>query len=146
MRKTLFVVVLTLLVIHSPLAQADPRELPPPVAVVANTLSLNEQQVEALIAMIQAREAAVRPIAQQLEGHRQALAALLESANPDPAAAGKLLIDIRDGERQIAEIARQSASAFVQNLGAEQRERLQFLGNAAQVAPVLPAFKAVGLL
>jgi Spy/CpxP family protein refolding chaperone len=145
MKKTCLIAAILLTTLHSALAQ-EPRELPPPIAVASNFLSLSDSQTQALIAMIQTRDAAIRPIAEQIQTNQKALAAMIESANPDPAAVGQLLISIHSGEKQVAAAAQSAAAAFAETLTPEQQQRMQLLGVAAQVAPVLPAFKALGLL
>ena len=143
MKTTCLAVAISLLtMLHS----ARAEELPQPVVVVSHVLQLSDAQREALVAMIRAREAALRPIAERIESNRQALAALLESPSPDPAEVGQLLIETRQLERHAAEAARQAAETFAATLSDEQRERMGWIAAAAQVAPAVPAFQAVGLL
>lgn len=128
-----------------PLALAD-EGLPAPIVFVTNVLQLSEDQTRALMAMIQARDAALQPIAAKVHADQEALGRLIESPNPDAAMAGQLFIEIHAGEKQAGEVMRVAAASFEEILTPDQRERLQFIRQAAQVEPVLPAFKAVGLL
>jgi uncharacterized membrane protein len=133
------------MILHSPLARAD-EGLPAPIVFVTNFLQLSEGQTRALITMIQARDAALQPIAVKLHADQEALGKLLESPNADAATVGGLLIEIRAGEKQAGAVAHDAAAAFEQILTPEQRDRLQFVRQAAQIEPAIPAFKAVGLL
>ena len=135
-----------LLILQPALAHADDKELPQPIVFVTNFLQLSGVQTSSLITMIQAREAALQPIAETLRASREALANLLDASNPDAAAVGRLLIEIRGEENQLGEVARQAAASFEETLLPEQRQRLQFVRQAAQVQPAIPAFKTVGLL
>jgi hypothetical protein len=145
MRKTCFAVSVLLIILHSPLARAE-QGLPAPIVFVTNFLQLSEDQTRALIAMIQTRDAALQPIAVKLHADQEMLGQLLESPTADPTSVGRLLLEIRAGEQQAATIAHDAAAAFEQGLTSEQHERLQFVRQAAQVQPTLPAFHAVGLL
>jgi Spy/CpxP family protein refolding chaperone len=146
MRKTcLAVASLVLMILHSPLARADDG-LPAPIVFVTNFLQLSPDQTMALITMIQARDAALQPIGSKLQTDQEALGKLLDSPDADPAIAGRLMIEIRSLEKQAGTVAHDAAFSFEQILTPEQRERLQFLRQVAQVEPAIPAFRAVGLL
>lgn len=147
MRKTCFAIVsLLLLIVHSPIARADDAALPPPVTVVISFLQLSETQANDLLRMIRERDTVIQPIAQTVQANREALAKLLESPSPDPAKAGQLLIEIHNGEKSIGEQAQAAAASFLLTLTADQSQRMQLIILAAQAAPVIPAFKALGLI
>jgi len=124
----------------SPLAHAQE-----PIAIASHVLQLSEEQTHALLAMVQSRNEALRPIAEKVHANEEALAKLLESSN-DPAAIGALLIEIHAGQKQVAEVARNAAAQFEAILTPEQQQRLQFIRQASQVEPAIQAFRAVGLL
>jgi uncharacterized membrane protein len=146
MRKTLLAAAsLLLMILHSPAARAEDG-LPPPVVFVTNFLQLSPDQTTALIAMIQARDAGLQPIGSKLHADQEALGKLLDSPDADPATAGRLLIEIRTLEKQAGAFARDAAAHFEAILTPDQRQRLQFVRQAAQVEPAIPAFRAVGLL
>ena len=146
MRKNaLAVTSLLLMILHSPLARAD-EPLPAPIVFVTNFLQLSEDQTRALITMIQTRDAALQPIVAKVHTDHEALGKLLESPDADPATAGRLLIEIRTLEKQAGGVAQSATASFEQTLTPEQSERLQFVRQAAQIEPAIPAFKAVGLL
>jgi uncharacterized membrane protein len=146
MRKNaLAVASLLLMILHSPLARAD-EQLPAPIVFVTNFLQLTEDQTRALITMIQARDAALQPIAATLQTDQEALGKLLDSPDADPATVGRLLIEIQALQKQASGVAHDAAASFEQTLTPDQLGRLQFVSQAAQVEPAIPAFKAVGLL
>lgn len=147
MKKVCFTTVSLLLILHSPLARAqEPGGLPQPVVVVASVLQLTEAQVGDLITMVQDREAAIRPIAESLQANHTALAKVLDAATPDPVMVGQLVIDIHNGEKHVGEIAQAAAATFANTLTSEQQERMQHVIQASQIAPAVPAFKALGLI
>jgi len=146
MRTSLAAAFLLLLLLHSPAVRAEEPQAPEPVRVVAAVLGLSEDQVQALVAMLVAREAAIRPAAEQLHLRREALGKLLQTESPDPTAVGALVVEIRTIEAEISRVAQSAAAQFEQVLTPEQRERLAHLRQAAQVCPVIPAFQATGLL
>ena len=147
MRKTRFAAaLLVLMILQSAPARADQSQLPPPIAVVTNLLALSEAQTGALMAMIQSRDAAIRPIAEALQAKQAALGKLLETPGADAASVGQLLIEIHNGQQQASALAQAAAAKFDEVLTPGQRERLQSIRQAEQLAPAIPAFKAVGLL
>lgn len=119
---------------------------PPPVALVSRFLELSNEQTQRLIAIMQEREKAVRPIALAVQATRETLEAALAAPEPDAATVGRLILAIRSGERQASAAAQGAAAAFEATLTPEQGERLEFVRQAARVAPALPAFAATGLL
>ena len=147
MKKTCLAVasLITLMMLHPTIVRADGGELPPPIAFVSTFLQLSEAQTASLIGMIQSRDTAIRPIAEALQGKQQVLQSLLDTPNPDPSAVGTLMVEINAGQHQIATIAQSAAASFAATLTDEQKHRMDFVHQAEQVAPVIPAFKALGL-
>jgi len=133
-----------LVAVHCLAGDAPP--LPPPVMVVASALQLSGDQVQALVSMIGARDAAIAPIAAELQKHGQALEQLLQSPDADPAAVGRLLLEARALQTQMDQVRRQAAAQFEEVLTPDQKDRLQHLRDIAPVVDVIPAFRATGLL
>ncbi len=125
---------------------AGAQELPPPIQVVRSVLGLSDAQTRSLLAMVQARDVAVRPLAEQMRQKNESLARLLEAPSPDAAAIGQLIIEVRAIESAVRLIVQQAAAEFEQTLTAEQRTRLEHLRQAAPACEVSPAFRAAGLL
>lgn len=141
MRKIVFAVTLTLIA-GGALADGPP----PPVQVVANVLSLTDGQVAGWLQLLQARNAAVQPLQQQLQTKQQAIATLLQSPSPDPATLGTLFIDAHAIEIQVMSLVQQTNGQFESLLTDEQRLQLQRVREAAQVCPIVPALQATGLI
>jgi uncharacterized membrane protein len=140
MRKTCFAF-LVLAILYCPLLRAEE-----PIHFVAGFLQLSPDQIAALVTIIQTRDAALQPIAARLRADHESLGKLLDSPDPDPAAVGRLLLSIRTAQKQAETIAGDAAASFGKVLTPDQRDRLQFVRQAAQIEPLLPAFRAVGLL
>ena len=132
-----------LLFAHSLSVRAE--ELPPPIVAVATILELNNDQIHALLTMIDARDAAIRPLAEELQRHQQALEQLLRTPDADAAAVGKLMIETRALGAKIGELRAQAAAQFEQVLTPEQAERLHHIREAASLQEIVPAFRATGL-
>jgi septal ring factor EnvC (AmiA/AmiB activator) len=119
---------------------------PPPIAVVAHVLSLSDDQIHALGEFLQARGDALRPAAEELQKHQQALEQQLQAADPDAATIGRLAIEMKRLQEQIQNALAESNKALDDIFNAEQRARLEQLRGAAGACGVIPAFRAVGLL
>jgi Spy/CpxP family protein refolding chaperone len=143
MKKTIAAACLLVLV-HSLAVHA--ADVPPPVAAVATILKLQNDQVAALSTMIQARDAAIRPLAEELQRHQQALEQALQTPDADAAAVGRLVLETHALGAKIDELRRQAAAQFEQLLTPEQVGRLQHIREAASLQEVVPPFRAVGLV
>lgn len=119
---------------------------PPPIAIVAHVLSLSDDQIHALGEFLQARGEALRPAAEELQKHQQALAEQLNAADPDPATVGRLAIEMKRLQEQVQHALEESNKALDGILNDEQRTRLEQIRGAAGACGVIPAFRAVGLL
>ena len=117
-----------------------------PLEVVAHVLSLSDEQLHALGEILQARNEAIRPALADAQAHEQALAQQLESASPDPQTIGRLMIEMKTIQQQVQRVVADSNAQFEMMLTPEQRVRLEQLRSAAAVCPIIPAFRAVGLL
>lgn len=126
--------------IHSLLCRA--ADVPPPIAAVATILQLNEDQVRALVTMIDARDNAIRPLAMELQQHAQAL----ENPPADAVTVGQLFLEMRALQAKIGEIRQQAAAQFEQALTPDQVERLHHIREAAALSEIVPAFRAAGLV
>jgi hypothetical protein len=146
MKKTLAVACLLLMVHSLPILAEDQPPIPPPIAVVSTVLQLNDAQLHALVMMIQLRDAATQPLAEELQRHGREIERLLGTPDADPAALGRLLIEARGLNAEIGEIRRNAAVPFEQVLTFDQANRLRQIREAAPLQDVLPAFAATGLI
>ena len=143
MRKPAFA--LAVILLSLPLA-AQSQELPQPIQVAATILGLSEGQLHAWVSALEAREAAVRPLAEQIRARHEQLGRVVQSPSPDSATVGRFVLEIRALEQQMGAAARQATEILEQLLDDEQRGRLDFVRNAAGACEVVPAFRAAGLL
>jgi Spy/CpxP family protein refolding chaperone len=147
MKKSFAAAACLLLLVHSlPCRAAEGASLPPPIVAVATILELSEGQVQALVTMIGARDTALRPLAEELQRHQQALEQLLRTPDADAATVGRLVLETRTLSANMANIRGQASAQFEQVLTPEQLEKLQHIREAAAISEILPAFRAAGLV
>ena len=146
MKKSLAAACLLFLAHSLPIHAEEAPPLPPPVAAVATILELNNDQLQALLTMIAARDTAIRPLAEELQRHQQAIEQLLRTPDADAAAVGRLVLETRALTAKIGELRAQAAAQFEQTLTPEQAARLQHIREAASIQEVVPAFRAAGLV
>jgi Spy/CpxP family protein refolding chaperone len=144
--KKSFAAACLVLLAHSLPIHAEEPTLPPPIAAVAAVLELNNDQLQALLTMIQARDAALRPLAEELQRHQQALDQLLRSPDADAATVGGLVLETRALTAKIGELRAQANAQFEQLLTPEQAEKLQHIREAAAIQEVVQAFRVAGLV
>jgi Spy/CpxP family protein refolding chaperone len=114
--------------------------------VVIQFLGLTPDQVTAWDALLEARQAAVEPLREDLQAAEKALYDLLQGANPDPAAVGTLVLKAKALREQMAAANKVYIDGFDALLTTEQMSKLGFLRRAERAAPVFPAFRLFGLL
>ena len=115
-----------------------------PLQAIAAFLQLRPGQVSELEQLLQARQAALVPLAQQVQILVQQLGNLL-NAGGNPGQVGVLVIQIHGRQQQMA-LAQQSFLAqFLSILDVEQTHKIQAVQIAAQLRPILPAFQLVFL-
>jgi uncharacterized membrane protein len=117
-----------------------------PIQIVAAVLKLSDDQAHTLAQILAGEAESIRPLAEQIQQHEQAIATLLGGDNPDPTQLGRLLIETHALQTRVQAIAAASASQFVSVLSDPQKQTLGQIRQASQVCPVVPAFVAVGLL
>jgi Spy/CpxP family protein refolding chaperone len=127
---------------------AGPNALMPenPVQVLTRFLQLTEQQIADLRALLEARKDVVEPLMKQIPEMDRELRDLLNSANPDPAAVGRVTIAIHDLRRQADEARKDFAARFEALLTAEQKPRLNTARQAARLQPVVGALRELGII
>lgn len=119
---------------------------PDPVSVITHVLELSSDQVTAWTTILHAREAAMQPIAQQVQAKQEALGKALADENPDPVAIGNAFIELRRLQQQMGVVNAQAATDFQHLLNDDQMQRLEGIRGAAQVCPIVPALQATGLM
>ena len=119
-------------------------EAPSPIQIVVQFLQLRPDQVQEFGQLLQARQAAVVPLLQEIQQRVQQLEALL-SEGGSPAEVGMLVIQIRTLQQQVAQVQQDFLSKLLILLDAEQQQRLEAVRLAAQLQPILPAFQQLYL-
>jgi hypothetical protein len=127
------------------IAQETPDCGAAPVAVVARFLHLGPEQAQAFGQLLQARQAALAPILQQIALREQRIRELL-AAGANPAEIGVLMLQVHGLQQAAAAAQARFLTAFAELLDEEQRRRWEGARAAARLQPVLPAFQALQLL
>ncbi len=123
---------------------ADAGEPPAPIQVVAAFLQLRPDQLDQFGQLLQARQVAVVPLLAEIQQRVKQLEGLLNSGGSPPEI-GVLVIQIHMLQQRVAQVQQDFLSGFVSLLDPDQRQRLQTVGIAAQLQPVLPAFQQLYL-
>jgi len=116
---------------------------PPAPAALKEALGLSDQQMQQLRDLRKQTAEDNRAVVEQIRSKRQELAALMQSANPDPAKVGQLMVDIRKLEDQRKARVEEFRTKALALLTAEQKQKLADLEKALTLAPA--ARQAVGL-
>ncbi len=117
-----------------------------PFVRVARFLGLDETQRLEWRELLEIRHAAMLPLRQELAEDKQALAEFLANPDADPAIGGELLREIRRTKEAMRAVHRHYLEDFEALLDEEQRRKLQAMRATARLAPLLPAFRAAGLV
>lgn len=147
MKRTLGIT-LALVFLAFPVWAQESGELPFPHAreAVARFLELSPEQVAQWEALLATLRDTVAPLSQQLRSLEGQLAELLKQENPDPAAVGTLVIQIKGVKEAIGQAHREYVNGFEAMLNREQTAKLRFIRQAEKVQPLIPAFRAVHLV
>lgn len=124
------------------MAQAAPNQ-PQALTALKEALGLTDQQVQQLLELRKQTADDNRSVAEQIRTKRQELANLMQTANPDPARAGQLLVDIKKLEEQRRARLEEFRSKALALLTADQKQKLADLEKALRLGPA--ARQAVGL-
>lgn len=116
---------------------------PPAPAALKEALGLSDQQMQQLLDLRKQAAEDNRSVAEQIRAKRQELASLMQTANPDPAKAGQLLVEIKKLEEQRRARLEEFRTKALAVLTAEQKQKLAELEKALKLGPA--ARQAVGL-
>ena len=145
--KKLLIVLFALAVVAPVAAQEEP----PPIveashnAVVA-FLQLTPEQVTAWDEVYQIHRDAEQPIKEDIAEVQEAIEALFEAGDPDPAEVGALFIERRVLGEALIEVHVVYHKDFVAMLDVGQTRRLGFIARADDVQKFIPAFKLFELI
>ncbi len=144
MRKALLALVVLALAVPA-LADDGPLAVRAKAEVVG-FLALTPDQVAQWDTLLATREQTIPPLRTQLQGIEDQLKALLAEPNPDPAAVGDLVLQAKGVRDQIKAAKGAYLDGFGAMLGPDQQAKLAFMRRADQARPLIPAFRAFGLV
>jgi len=132
------------------MAQEDPAADHPVFGkaqeAVTQFLQLSEDQVNQWNILIADHHAGAEPLREQRRVAAEELRALLDADPPDPTAIGEKVLEIRTIDLQLRDLDQAYVTGFEALLDEEQVARLGFIRRAARAQPLIPAFRATGLL
>ena len=105
-------------------------------------LSLSDTQVQALVGIQQQKPQVLQPLLQQIQQDEQNLQQLLAN-NPDPAAVGRLFIEINAIKQHIQQVLSNFQQQSLSILRPDQRMQVQSLADVLRLQ--VAAQQAVGL-
>ena len=123
-----------------------PAQEPPAPAVVAGFLGFSDSQGTKFGQLLGALQTTVGALQQQIVPRQQALERVLSADQPDPAAVGRLVLEIRAIQKQVGQALQSYHENFLALLTQEQKEKTQAVVGAAQLLPAVKAFAQVRLL
>lgn len=118
-------------------------DLRAPLGAITEYLDLTAEQKDAWSAIFRDTAAKVHPLREQLRAKEQALRELLASAAPDPAAVGTLVLEGKGLRDQIAALEDAKSAALLATLTPDQVAKVDAVAAAAELCPLVPAFKAI---
>lgn len=127
-------------------AQNSPDQCPPPPAVVAAFLGFSEAQTEQFGTSLNRFQTTLRALQEQIAVQQQQLNILLGQPQADPAAVGKLVLQIHALQQQVAQAIQNYQSLFAGLLTPEQKQKIQEVTLASQLQPAVGAFVALYLV
>lgn len=154
MKRLAAVLILAALALLVPQVRGNPvaaspdsiHQCPPPPAVVAAFLAFTEEQAEQFGTLLNQFQTTLRALQEQIAARQQQLDGFLSQPDSDPAAVGKLVVQIHALQQQVGQAIKSFQSAFAGLLTQEQRQKLQEITLASQLQPVVGGFVALYLV
>jgi hypothetical protein len=113
---------------------------------VAQFLQLSEDQVNQWNILIADHHAIAEPLREARRAAAEDLRALLDADPPDATAIGEKVLEIHALDLQLQDAGQGYVAGFEALLDGDQAGRLGFMRRAAHAEPLIPAFRATGLL
>jgi methyl-accepting chemotaxis protein len=123
----------------------DAAPNPPPPDLRA-LLNLSDAQIQNLVQLQQQKGQALQPVVQQAVQTQQKLQQALSAPNPDPAAAGQLVIAMSKLGQQVQQIVGNFQQQAANVLQADQKAKLPPLQLALELYPSATQAVSLGLL
>lgn len=108
-------------------------------------LNLSDSQIQSLVQLQQQKPQTLQPLVQQMEQDQQKLQQLL-GTNPDPAAVGRLVIEINTIRGQVQQVVSSFQQQALNILLPDQRNQVQSLGEVLRLHSAAQQAVALGLL
>ena len=118
----------------------------PDFAELKSYLGLTDAQIEQMQKAREDSRTNLEAVHTQIQEKNQALRALLETAAPDPAAVGKLVIETSALRKKVQESHESVRQSVLNVLTGEQKTKLAGLQSAADLRPAIQQAMALGLL
>ena len=128
------------------LARAQDPQAPPAPVIVAGFLGFSDTQAAQFVKLLEGLQTSVGALQPQIVARQQALERLLSADQPDAAAVGKLVLEMRGLQKQVGQALQSYHDGFLALLTQEQKEKTQAVVGAAQLLPAVKAFAEVRLL
>lgn len=122
--RSLSIAILALFLAAIATAQPGPGRRPPQKAL-AEYLQLSDQQVTAWQQIQKDTAATVQPLAENARDLHKQIGTALKAASPDPAAVGKLAVELHAVEEQIRAAHEAAKAKRVAALNADQKVKLE---------------------
>ena len=129
--------ILMLLLLALPLAAQSP---PGPADLVRQFLALDNNQSQQFAELLQRRNDALAPLAQQLEQAQRQFQQLLAAGDADPTALGKQILLMVGLNRQLGAVFESAQKDLAALLTEEQKQKVGLVALAAKLMPIVPAF------
>jgi len=122
---------------------ASDQEIDQSLETLQRTLNLSGSQVSSIRQLAQSRREAFRPIREQARPKVEQLMTLLQQTNPDPAAVGRVVIDLKGIHQQARAKQNDFEKQLLSLLNPTQQQIVNTLRTQAQT---LVALRSIGLL
>ena len=119
---------------------------PPAPMIVAGFLGFSDTQAATFGQLLGTLQTSVGPLQQQMMVQQKALDSVLSADQPDPAAVGKLILQIRALQKQVGQAFQSYHDGFLAMLTQDQKDKTQAVIGAAQLLPAVRAFAEVHLI
>ena len=126
--------------------QTSNGQCPPPPAVVATFLGFTDAQAQQFGILLNQFQTTVHTLQEQIAALQQQLNTLLGQPRPDPAAVGKLVLQIHALEQQVEQAIQNYHELFANLLTPEQKQKIEGVTVASQLQPVVGAFVTLYLV
>ena len=109
-------------------------------------LGLSDSQIRSLVQLQQQKPQVLQPLVHQMQQDQEKMQQLLVASSPDPAAIGRLFIEIDGLSRQIQQVLNNFRQQALNILRPDQRNQVESLGDVLRLQPAAQQAVGLGLL